>query len=77
MEGYDELGFIDIILNHGQTLGNQLSLNFLLSQNDLNPGLQVKDTEIRLEWQTEITFVLVFIYSTSLHLIHGHIPKCP
>ncbi len=68
MEGYDELGFIDIILDHGQTLGNQLSLNFLLSQNDLNPGLQVKDTEIRLEWQTEMTFVLVFIFPVNSQL---------
>lgn len=41
--------FIDVVLDHRQTLGHQLSLNFLLSQDDLNPGLQVKNTEICLK----------------------------
>lgn len=49
VKGYNEMRFIDVVLDHRQTLGHQLSLNFLLSQDDLNPGLQVKNTEICLE----------------------------
>ena len=47
-EGYIELGFINIVLNLRQALGDQLGLNLLLSQDDLSPRLQVQDAEVGL-----------------------------
>lgn len=47
-EGYIELGFINVVLNLRQALGDQLGLNLLLSQDDLSPRLQVQDAEVGL-----------------------------
>lgn len=42
--GYNELWLVDVIFNHGQVLCHQLGMDFLLSENDLDPRLQVKNT---------------------------------
>lgn len=46
--GYNKVWLVDIILNHGQVPCHQFGMDLSLSENDLNPWLQVKNAQICL-----------------------------
>lgn len=46
--GYQEVGLVMVLLDQGQTLGHELSFHFLTTNDNLHPGLQVKNAAIGL-----------------------------
>lgn len=48
MRGYQEVRLVMVLLDVGQTLSNELSFHFLTTNDNLHPGLQVKNAAICL-----------------------------
>lgn len=48
MTGYQEVGLVVVLSDVGQTFGNELSFHLLAANDNLHPGLQVKNTAICL-----------------------------
>lgn len=48
MRRYQEVRLVMVLLDEGQTLSNELSFHFLTTNDNLHPGLQVKNAAICL-----------------------------
>lgn len=64
MRGYQEVRLVMVLLDEGQTLSNELSFHFLTTNDNLHPGLQVKNAAIclhamRKSWMLLILFRLI------------------
>lgn len=51
--GYQEVRLVVVFSDEGQTLSNELSFHFLTTDDNLHPGLQVKNAAICLHTMTK------------------------